>query len=361
MLAFSMNTKKFYIGIMSGTSLDGVDFALCEIDENSCNLLSAKEYEFTPQLKKEVLRAIEHKSSLRQIGELDVKLGRMFSDLLQTFLVEHTLKPQEIHAVGLHGQTLWHNPDSNYPFSMQLGDPNIVAQHTGITTVADFRRGDIALGGEGAPFAPAFHQFLYGKKNCAVVNIGGMANITFLGDTLQGWDSGCGNVLLDYWVLKTQGKPFEKDGEFARDGEVHQPLLEMMLSDQYFTKEAPKSTGREYFNAHWLQSYLQNFTHLNAADVQRTLLELTATTIANDVKKRDVKEIILCGGGAKNLFLLERIEQLSSIKTTQAKNSDALEAMAFAYFAYKRLHNEPIAIHTVTGAKKDTLLGAIYG
>ena len=359
--------KKYYIGVMSGTSLDGIDIVLCKINTTSCSLIHSFEYPFSHTLKEEILYVIHNEISLQQIGELDHKLGLLYAESIHQFLKYFHLQAEDIIAIGLHGQTLWHAPESPFPFSMQLGDPNIVAAHTGIQTISDFRRMDIANGGQGAPFAPAFHQFIFQNlgKNVAVVNIGGMANITLLKKQLQGWDSGCGNVLLDSWMMQTQGKAYDKDGNFAKSGTLHEPLLHTLLEDDYFFQAAPKSTGREYFNDAWLQKKLTAFQNISDADIQRTLLELTAKSIANDLNKTPTQKCILCGGGAKNSFLRQRLQTLTKaeiiISDTLGVSSDFLEAMAFAWFAYKRIHNEPIDLCSVTGAKYASLLGGIYG
>jgi len=359
--------KNLYIGVMSGTSLDGVDIALCEISTQECKLLEYKEFSFPPKLKELILGSINATLSLKDVGILDHKLGQLFASSLLDFLKLYNLNSKEIKAIGLHGQTLWHEPKGASPFSMQLGDANIVAAKTGITTVADFRRMDIANGGEGAPFAPAFHQFVFKqlKGKNAVLNIGGMANITLLQEPLLGWDSGCGNVLLDYWVNKTQLKPYDKDGLFAKSGVVNKQLLNTMLCDSYFKKEPPKSTGREYFNAAWLEAILENFTDLSDADVQRTLLELTAQSISDALKAHSLTTLIVCGGGSKNTFLMQRLQELSGLDVKRSDtydvNSDALEAMAFAWLAYKRIEGEVVELKSVTGATKNSQLGAIYG
>jgi len=357
--------KELYIGIMSGTSLDGVDITLCEIDELSCRLVSSTEYSLPSEIKTEILKLISTTATLQEIGKLDNKLGLMFGELVVRFVSEQK-HHDTIRAIGLHGQTLWHSPNGTNPFSMQLGDANIVAAKTGITTVADFRRMDIANGGQGAPFAPAFHQFLFNglEGKVAVVNIGGMANITLLGEKLQGWDSGCGNVLLDMWINKTQGKPYDKDGEFARSGKVDEALLKSMLSDSYFKKTAPKSTGREYFNENWLANFLPIFHTIKDKDIQRTLLELTAKTISNDLKAHTITNLIVCGGGSKNRFLMQRLHALCEYRVSVSDefgvSSDFLESMAFAWFAKKRIHREVVELRSVTGAKKDSILGGVY-
>ena len=359
--------SNLYIGVMSGTSLDGIDIALCEISQNATKLLSAKEYAYPQELKEEILQIIAHPIPLKTIGELDVKLGRLFAKSINAFLQEQKREAKEIKAIGLHGQTLWHEPHSQYPFSMQLGSGSIVAAETAISTVTDFRNGDIANGGEGAPFAPAFHKEIFSHlgEGVAIVNIGGMANITYLGKEPLGWDIGCGNVLLDSFIEATQNKAYDKDGLFARSGELNLELLQNMLRDEYFARTPPKSTGREYFNAQWLEKHLLNFSALKDEDIQRTLLELTAVTIANEVNRLHAKELILCGGGANNTFLRERIENLCrcSVERSDAYgvSSDFLEAMIFAWFAFKRVHSQTINLQSITGAKKDSLLGAIYG
>ena len=362
-----MNNKKLFIGVMSGTSLDGVDVALCEIDDNSCKLIHSHEYPFPSDLKEAILTAISSTLTLKSIGILDHKLGVLYANAINEFLFTYKIEKEEVSAIGLHGQTLWHEPHTQTPFSMQLGDANIVASQTNITTVADFRRMDIANGGQGAPFAPAFHKFLFSHlgEGVAVLNIGGMANITLLEEPLLGWDSGCGNVLLDHFTNKCLNKAYDKDGEFAQSGTLNNTLLQTMLSDTYFQKISPKSTGREYFNAQWLEAILSNFTEVNAADIQRTLLELTAKSIANDLENHQITTLIICGGGAKNKFLMQRLQALTSTNVTSSDalgvDGDALEAMAFAWFAYKRVKNEKVDLMSVTGAKQNSLLGAIYG
>jgi len=359
--------SNLYIGIMSGTSLDGIDIALCSIDNEQCKLISFEEYAFDEDLKADILDTIQTLTSLKKIGELDTKLGKLYADRLSLFIHTQNLDTTQIKAIGLHGQTLWHEPNGEFPFSMQLGNANIVSSVTGIKTVADFRRMDIANGGQGAPFAPLFHQFLFAKKekDIAVVNIGGMANISILGKRLRGWDTGCGNVLLDTWISKTQGKRYDKDGEFAKSGKINEELLKNMLDDDYFKKLPPKSTGREYFNETWLANFLPIFNSIRDEDIQRTLLELTAQTIANEVELSNAQRVIVCGGGSKNLFLMQRLSALCRCKVvvsdTLGVDSDALEAMAFAWFAYKRINNEVLELKDITGAKENSISGGIYG
>ncbi len=357
--------SELYIGVMSGTSLDGVDVTLCEIDDSTCKLISSFELPFDAELKEEILNIINGSTTLEQIGMLDNKLGHLFADAVNAFIQKQSIDAKSIDAIGLHGQTLWHKPNGDNPFSMQLGCPNIVRVQTNIKVVADFRRMDIANGGQGAPFAPAFHQFIFKEKDSAVLNIGGMANITILGENLRGWDTGCGNVLMDMWIQKCKNIPYDKDGEFAKSGSVDADLLDAMINDDYFKQLPPKSTGREYFNDTWLANHLPMFQTTKDEDIQRTLLELTAKSIANDVKANNIKALIVCGGGVKNTFLMQRLQEICQIEIASSDDKDVssefMESMAFAWLAYKRVHGEVVELSSVTGATKDSILGGIYG
>jgi len=354
--------KERYIGIMSGTSLDGVDVVLCEIDASECTIISSLEYPISLELRSDILTMIESKSTLEALGEIDHRLGLLFTQAVGALLIRENIDADSIKAIGLHGQTLWHAPTGEHPFTMQLGDPNILTAKTGIPVIADFRRKDVALGGQGAPFAPAFHEYLFSavSGHIAVLNIGGMANITVLDEKLIGYDTGCGNVLLDMWIAEHQGSTYDKEGEWARTGTLDYSLLDRMMSDEYFTQAYPKSTGREKFNKAWLQGYLSGHTH-NPEDVQRTLLELTALSISNEVLKFNRDMLLLCGGGAKNSFLVERIKALMpNVEVAIAQNADYIEAMTFAWLAYKRVHKEKVNLKDVTGASDNTILGGIY-
>ena len=358
---------ELYIGVMSGTSLDGIDVVLCEIDSAKCDLLHSYEYSFDQELKTEILDMINGTTSLREVGIIDNKLGSLFADSINDFISRYNLESKNIKAIGLHGQTLWHEPLGEYTFSMQLGDANLVSARTALTVVSDFRRMDMANGGQGAPLAPAFHQEVFRSldKKTAVLNIGGMANITVLGDNLKGWDTGCGNVLMDYWSSVCKGDSYDKDALFALSGEVNEKLLERFLEDEYFSKLPPKSTGREYFNPAWLSIHMPIFQTLKDEDIQRTLLELTAQSIANDINKIDTDLLIVCGGGVKNPLLMQRLKELCKMEVKVSDelgvSSEFMEAMAFAWLAKKRIHNEVVKLKDVTGAKKDSVLGGIYG
>ena len=366
--------SEYYIGVMSGTSLDGIDIAYCQIKEHSFELLQSDSYSFDKEIREDVLKAIKTPLTLKQIGELDTRLGEMYAGAIERFISQKRIDKKQITAIGLHGQTLWHEPNSTHPFSMQLGNPNVITALTGVSVVSDFRRKDMALGGQGAPFAPAFHQYLFSrlKAKIAVVNIGGMANLSILGERLIGYDTGCGNVLMDHWISLNKKETYDKDGEWARSGTFDRDLLEQMLKEPYFSKAIPKSTGRELFNADWLERELRKFSpkksgalSIKKEDVQATLLELSAVSISNEVKKSGVDMLIVCGGGVKNSYLMQRLgDRLAGVEVVSSDecgvSSEFMEAMAFAWLAHERVHRKCVKLSSVTGASKDSILGAIY-
>ena len=358
--------KELYIGIMSGTSLDGIDVALCEIDSRSCSLIASSFQPLEETLKEEILTIINGVTTLKEVGEIDHRLALLYAKAVLKLLKNENLEAHDIIAIGSHGQTLWHEPNGKFPFSMQLGNPSVLAVETGIDVVADFRSKDVAMGGEGAPFAPAFHQFLFSNlEQCVVLNIGGMANISILQDDLIGYDTGCGNVLMDIWINEYKDLPYDVGGSWAKSGTVNKKLLENMLKDEYFKLNYPKSTGREYFNRAFLIKYIESLGTISPKDVQATLLALTVFSIRNEIEKFEIQKVLVCGGGAKNIFLMDELQkELPKVKVVTTEHygvcSDNMEAMIFAWFAYKRLKQEPIALKSVTGTKKNTILGGIY-
>jgi len=354
-----------FIGVMSGTSLDGIDIALCEITKERIETLQAKEYSYDLDIKKDVLNAIRNSVSLEFIGTLSYKLGLMYSNAINQFLDEFNIDFKNIKAIGLHGQTIWHSPNQPFPFSMQIGDGSLVAKRTRIDVVNDFRSSDIANGGQGAPIAPAFHQALFDDKQSAVVNLGGIANITILSDQFSGYDVGVANILSDYWISKHQNLAYDKDGSWARMGKVNNELLGVLLSDSYFKKLPPKSTGREHFNSTWLENKLELFENIRVVDIQATLLEFTILPIVEALQQTKVKRLIVCGGGAHNGYLMEKLSQklddITVIKSDElGVKSTFLEAIAFAWLAYKRVNNQSIDLQQITGASKPSILGVIH-
>jgi len=360
-----LNTA-LYIGVMSGTSLDGIDIALCSIDKNSIQTLQTKEYPFDIQIKKDVLTAISDPITLEFLGTLNHKLALMYIDAIKDFLKKFKIKAEEVIAIGLHGQTLWHSPNKPYAFSMQLGDGSLVAKKLQIDVINDFRSADLANDGQGAPLTPAFHKSLFNDKQTAVLNLGGIANITILTKEYLGFDIGVANILSDYWIQKNQKNSYDKNGSWAKSGKVNKELLKVLLDDPYFKKLPPKSTGREYFNSSWLENKLKSFSSISAVDIQATLLEFTIIPIIEALKNKEIKRLIVCGGGAQNKYLMEQLSsKLANIKVIRSNelgiDSNFLEAIAFAWLAFKRVNNQAIDLSSITGSSKPTILGAIHG
>jgi len=367
-----MATKELYIGVMSGTSLDGVDTALVEIDNGQPRLLAHHDFPYPDEIRQRVLNiCLGQKTDLIEIGQIDHLLGVLYADAVNA-LLDNTGYPKEsIRAIGNHGQTVFHQPTGSTPFTTQLGDANIIAARTGIDTVADFRRKDIALGGQGAPLVPAFHQAIFQPTDSSIVvlNIGGIANISVLSPNAPviGYDTGPGNMLMDAWCQLHRGQPFDKDAEFARQGNVDTDLLATLLEEPYLALKAPKSTGRELFNLDWLTSKLTHHV-MDHHDVQRTLCEFTAQTICAQVEQFTFgpsPEVLVCGGGVHNPLLMQRLSALLpdwSVCATDTKgiSSDNMEAMAFAWLAYRHIHRLPSNLPEVTGASRLASLGVLY-
>ncbi|MGD8484134.1 MAG: anhydro-N-acetylmuramic acid kinase, partial [Thioalkalispiraceae bacterium] len=298
-------------------------------------------------------------------------LGRLFAESVHQLLNQCRVPHSEITAIGSHGQTLRHYPHGQYPSTLQIADANIIAEQTGITTVSDFRRRDMAAGGQGAPLVPAFHQVIFHDptQDRVILNIGGIANITLLpaNGVVSGFDTGPGNCLLDSWVQQHLSINYDRDGEWGASGHVHPGLLERMSNDAYFSLASPKSTGREYFNLSWLNDILRSFPNLAAQDIQATLVELTARSISDAISETlpGCKQVMVCGGGIHNQHLMQRLDELlveqRLLSTEQAGIApDWVEAMAFAWLAKQTLENKPGNLPDVTGARKAVVLGAIY-
>lgn len=368
---------------MSGTSLDGADAALVQFKQINgklhCHLLASQTLPFSDALKQELIAL--HTPSHNELERSLVagnQLSAIYADTVNQLIDASGIHRDEIAAIGCHGQTVRHRPELG--FTLQLGNPSFVAERTGVTVVADFRSRDISAGGQGAPLVPAFHQAVFGDTNThrAIINIGGIANITNLpkhGEVL-GFDTGPGNMLMDAWILAHQGKPYDANGDWAMTGQVQPALLEVMLKDPYFALKPPKSTGRDLFNASWLTACLKGHTY-NAEDVQRTLLQLAAQSIADSILKdcaKDrfnedgidpVQEIYLCGGGARNHALIRCLQELLSPVKIQLTNDIGIdvgwvEAVAFAWLARQCLLRQPASLPSVTGAKAARILGAVY-
>lgn len=360
-----------YIGVMSGTSLDGVDVVLAVIDENSVTQLASLSWPIPIAVKEAVLAICQGQPlTLSQLGQLDNRLGNLFADAVLALMSQEKLAAQDIVAIGCHGQTVWHEPTGDAPHTMQIGDNNIIAARTGVSVVGDFRRRDMALGGQGAPLVPAFHQALLAhvSERRMILNIGGIANLSLLipGQPVRGFDTGPGNMLVDAWIWRNLGKPYDKDAEWANEGKVILPLLQDMLNDPYFAAPAPKSTGREYFNYGWLSQFLARYPGLRAQDVQATLTELTAVTISEQVLlSGGCERLLVCGGGSRNPLVMARLAGLlagTEVATTDEYgiSGDDMEALAFAWLAWRTVAGLPGNLPSVTGASQATVLGAIF-
>lgn len=366
-----------YIGLMSGTSVDGIDAALVDFSNKKPALIGSLYTPFSDQLRKEITTLVTTDPGVSLVARADHQLGLAFANSAIKLLEKCSIKKHECIAIGSHGQTIFHQPDKEFPTSIQIGDPNIIAENTGITTIADFRRRDMAAGGQGAPLAPAFHEFIFRKQESdrIVLNIGGIANITILpgnkNHDTSGFDCGPGNTLMDIWSKKEKHKNFDKNGAWAASGSVNEALLADLLADQYFQKQPPKSTGREYFNLAWLENILKSQPSLDAAEVQTSLCELTARCCVEEIVKQApaTQEVLVCGGGAHNKYLMTRLTELLSEKLSECQlkktsaygiDPDWVEATAFAWMAKQTMENLPSNLPGVTGASHPVILGGVY-
>ncbi|UTF59400.1 anhydro-N-acetylmuramic acid kinase [Gilvimarinus sp. DA14] len=365
-----------YIGLISGTSADGIDAALVDINEHHCDLKAHLCYEFSPALRQRIHALCSPgDNEIELAGALDRELGELFANATKQLLERANTPAEAITAIGSHGQTIRHRPpgQSSTPFSWQIGDPNIIAERSGITTVADLRRRDMAAGGQGAPLVPAFHQHVFSSPTTAraIINIGGISNISWLAPNtpVLGFDTGPGNTLLDAWILQESGQAFDKNGAWAASGTVDSQLLQGLLGHPYLQRPIPKSSGREEFNLAWLAGILNDYSNLPAADIQATLLEFTAVSVSEHLQQcpgADAGgEIYICGGGAHNSPLLNRLARLNpafKLDTTEALGiaPDWVEAAAFAWLAHRALAGLPGNQKSVTGAAREVVLGGVY-
>lgn len=356
--------KRLYIGLMTGTSLDGIDAALISEDQAQYDYLAHHEEPMPPALRK-ALYELYHvgENELHRAAVAAWQHAEASAIAVERLLQKVGLSPRDITAIGAHGQTLRHNPDHQPPYTIQLQHPARIAELTGIDTIADFRSRDIAAGGQGAPLAPLFQRGLLALQRGIVINIGGIANISLLeSDSSSGYDTGPGNGLMDSWIQTQRALPYDNNGDWARAGHLLPELLSRLLSDPYFHRAPPKSSGRDHFHLAWLKSYLQGDEA--PADVQRSLLELTATTIAEAIiNSQNTGEVILAGGGAKNLYLVTRIETLIKPYNYHCRTcpipAQALESCGFAWLAAQFIARQPLALTATTGGKT-RILGALY-
>ncbi|PUB79119.1 MAG: anhydro-N-acetylmuramic acid kinase [gamma proteobacterium symbiont of Ctena orbiculata] len=368
-----MPNRPVYVGLISGTSMDGVDAVAVDLSSAQPRLL-ATHVEAYPISLKASLRTLclPGNNEIDRMGQLDREVGAIFAAACLKLLRKADMNPDAINAIGSHGQTIRHRPYLDHPFTLQIGDPNTIAELTGITTVADLRRRDMAAGGQGAPLVPALHRALFQHREDSriVLNLGGIANITCLpadtNEAVTGYDTGPASTLLDRWIEQHQGVTFDDQGEWARSGRVIDDLLNELLADPYFRLPPPKSTGSEYFSLAWLRERLAN-RQPAAVDVQATLLELSAASIARAIIREGhaAGEILTCGGGVHNRYLLERLsvhlpEARLASTADYGVDPDWVEATTFAWLAKRTLDGLSGNLAAVTGARHEVILGGIY-
>lgn len=358
-----------FLGLISGTSVDGIDAALVRFSP-APQVLFGRTYPLPATLAGDVLRLsqAEARITLDEAGRLDTRLGQAFAAAALQALADSGTSAGDVTAIGSHGQTLRHDPRGDAPFTLQFGDANVVAERTGITTVADFRRRDVAAGGHGAPLMPAFHAAVLRAEHeeRAVLNLGGIANLTLMprGGVVRGFDTGPANGLMDAWCLEHRGQPYDRDAAFAREGRVDETLLAALLADPWFALPPPKSTGRDQFQLQWLRARLGG---QSPADVQATLCELSAATVADALRREQpaCARLLACGGGAHNPLLMQRLAaRLPGVAVASTASvgldPDFVEAAGFAWLARETLAGRPGNLPAVTGAAGPRVLGAIY-
>ncbi len=363
---------ELYIGLMSGTSMDGIDAALVDFSKVQPELINSHNHHWPNEIQQALIAARDiPDDQLSSLSALDLQTAEIFADACFELLKNTSYQTPDIIAIGNHGQTIRHRPDIDKPFSLQIGNAEKLAAITGINVISDFRTADIKAGGQGAPLAPAFHQAIFQHNNShrVIVNIGGISNITILpknskhSEAVTGFDCGPGNTLMDAWISRHKQQSYDADGTLAASGKTDAQLLANLLMDEYFQLAPPKSTGFEYFNLEWLDKYIKD--EMTCADVQSTLCDLTATSIIRAINQyaQNTDEIYICGGGVHNKELMRRLQKLTkcSVLTTEAigVHPDWVEAMAFAWLAYRKVHQQTGNLPSVTGAKIAVILGKV--
>jgi len=360
---------RLYLGMISGTSRDGADAALVSFADGTARVLAARCDPYPDDLKARLddLLAPVRRPTPREAFELDAPLADHFAATASRLLKQAGVEAAAVAAIGSHGQTAWHDPDGRVPETLQLGDPQRIANRTGIVTVGDFRRDDVAAGGQGAPLAPLLHRERFARAGTrrVVLNLGGIANVSLLDGetTVSGFDTGPANCLMDAWIRRHRGADFDRDGAWAASAEPDPDLLERLLADPWFARRPPKSTGIEHFNLDWLERALPP-TPPDPAVVQSTLCELTAASVCAAIETQDADEVLVCGGGVHNRHLLERLRtRLPGLPVRSTAehglDPDWVEAVLFAWLARERLAGRPLDTRPITGARQPVLLGRI--
>jgi len=367
--------SELYAGLMSGTSMDGIDAALVEFDGTDMKLIASHSHSIPDTLKEKLslLSLNDKKSSIDMLGEADTELGQLLADATNQLLSIANIKAEQVSGIGSHGQTIRHRPDAKNRFTMQIGDANQISYLTGITTVADFRRKDMAANGEGAPLAPAFHQQVFYSKseNRAVLNIGGISNLTYLpkdkNQDCFGFDCGPGNILMDAWIRLHQQKDYDDNGNWSASTKPSENLVSQLMKDPFIHQAPPKSTGKEHYHLDWLSKQLAQLKPLSDSEVQASLSQFTCDSIVHAILNNlpQLDRLIICGGGVHNTHLMSLLKtKLPDIDIDSSErhgiHPDWVEAIAFAWLAKQTLNNKPGNLPAVTGADKQLVLGAIF-
>ena len=363
-----------FVGAISGTSIDGLDLALVEIEDDQFQLVNAQVAEIPISLKNRLMDLANSRGDVVDIGRSGSALGSFTGKAINEFLTVSNVDPSDVRAIGSHGQTIHHFPQTDEAFSMQIGNGARIAEITGIDTVVDFRARDIAASGEGAPLVPIFHRRMFqsAESDRVVLNIGGIANVSFLpkdaNQPKSGFDTGPGNALIDAYVLKMLDKPFDEDGSVAATGVVNSGLFDRLNADPWLSRPPPKSTGKEHFNLEYLTKAIQESApSLNTSDVVATLTEFTAKTICNAILKwcSSSGELVVCGGGRLNAQIMKRLDSdLTNFKVVTSDSlgidGDFVEAATFAYLAHLFIKRKPGNNPIATGATGERILGCLY-
>ena len=363
--------NNIFIGLMTGTSVDSLDLAAVKCIENNLEVIGTANFDIPSDLKRKIKNNVFSKEiDQSSLQDLDNTMALFFAENIKSFINSLSLNEKQIVAIGSHGQTIKHEPESAIPFSLQIGNPQVISNKLEIKTVGNFRQDDIDAGGQGAPLSPIFHQEVFQNENerRVIVNIGGITNLSILGTSkIIGFDSGPGNCLLDAWIAENKKVNFDIGGNWAKSGKVSNDLLNVFLKDNYFSSSYPKSTGPDYFSLEWIKNSLDQLDYpVEPKDVQRTLTELTVITLYDSLKKinEETNAIYFCGGGIHNDFLMSRMSAQFNKKLLTTSdlgiNPDFLEAICFAWLAHKRINNTRFNMGEITGSKGKVYLGRIY-
>ena len=362
---------EIYVGLMSGTSVDSVDCATLDLSSEEVRVLSCKNFEIPKDLKKDIIQSSQsEKIEQELIDDLDFRMAEVLVESAKEIISDSNIEVKDIKAIGSHGQTIKHEPRSETPYTLQIGDPQKISNDLNITTVGNYRHDDIEAGGEGAPLTPVFHNTVFGSdgKKKVIVNIGGITNITALNySELIGFDTGPGNCLMDCWSRIHNVGNYDDRGSWASSGTINQSLLGVMMEDEYFSRKYPKSTGPDYFSHEWIQKNLLKLSkEIPAEDVQATLVQVTVVSLIESINSLNLSEdnIYLCGGGVHNDFLCGEINKQSKkrVSTTfeLGIDPDYVEAICFGWLAKQRIENKSFNLSEITGSKGEVYLGRIY-